>query len=79
MFKGVDVNGENRHPLYAKLAYAAPTAVAPEEWFLRAYGKRPRAALSGRYSVELRKIPDYRDGEVAQRFSPDMTPRKILS
>jgi glutathione peroxidase len=26
----VDVNGENRHPLYRKLIAAAPKAVAPE-------------------------------------------------
>ena len=30
MFSKIDVNGEHRHPLYAKLVAAAPTAVAPE-------------------------------------------------
>ncbi len=41
MFSKIDVNGENRHPLYAKLVAAAPTAVAPEaQWLLRAYGQQ---------------------------------------
>ncbi len=64
MFSKIDVNGEKRHPLYAKLIAAAPKAVAAgRQRFLRAYGQqRPCAALSGRHSVEFRKIPHQQTG-----------------
>ncbi|HAI50071.1 MAG TPA: glutathione peroxidase, partial [Enterobacteriaceae bacterium] len=43
MFSKIDVNGDNRHPLYQKLIDAAPTAVAPE-----ASGFYERMASKGR-------------------------------
>ncbi|TSJ51882.1 glutathione peroxidase [Atlantibacter subterranea] len=76
MFSKIDVNGENRHPLYQKLIDAAPTAVAPE-----ASGFYERMASKGRAPLYLddilwnfEKFLVGRDGQVVQRFSPDMTP-----
>lgn len=76
MFSKIDVNGENRHPLYQKLIDAAPTAVAPE-----ASGFYERMASKGRAPLypddilwNFEKFLVGRDGEIVQRFSPDMTP-----
>ena len=76
MFSKIDVNGENRHPLYQKLIDAAPTAVAPE-----ASGFYERMASKGRAPLypddilwNFEKFLVGRDGQVIQRFSPDMTP-----
>ncbi|WP_220265533.1 glutathione peroxidase [Enterobacter sp. Colony194] len=76
MFSKIDVNGENRHPLYQKLIDAAPTAVAPE-----ASGFYERMASKGRAPLypddilwNFEKFLVGRDGQVVQRFSPDMTP-----
>ena len=55
MFSKIDVNGENRHPLYAKLVAAAPLYPDDILW-------------------NFEKFLIGRDGEVVQRFSPDMTP-----
>ncbi|MDA3133543.1 glutathione peroxidase [Atlantibacter subterranea] len=76
MFSKIDVNGENRHPLYQKLIDAAPNAVAPE-----ASGFYERMASKGRAPLypddilwNFEKFLVGRDGQVVQRFSPDMTP-----
>lgn len=76
MFSKIDVNGEHRHPLYRKLIAAAPTAVAPE-----ASGFHERLASKGRAPLypddilwNFEKFLISRDGQVVQRFSPDMTP-----
>lgn len=76
LFSKIDVNGENRHPLYQKLIAAAPTAVAPES-----SGFYERMASKGRAPKEpgdilwnFEKFLIGRDGQVIQRFSPDMTP-----
>ncbi|KNC88791.1 glutathione peroxidase [Trabulsiella odontotermitis] len=71
-----DVNGENRHPLYQKLVKAAPTAVAPEgSGFYERMVSKGRAPL---YPDDIlwnfEKFLIGRDGQVIQRFSPDMTP-----
>ncbi len=76
MFSKIDVNGDNRHPLYAKLVAAAPTAVAPEEsGFYERMASKGRAPL---YPDDIlwnfEKFLIGRDGQVVQRFSPDMTP-----
>ena len=72
----IDVNGENRHPLYRKLIAAAPTAVAPE-----GSGLYERMVSKGRAPLypddilwNFEKFLIGRDGQVIQRFSPDMTP-----
>lgn len=72
----VDVNGENRHPLYRKLIAAAPKAVAPEgSGFYERMASKGRAPL---YPDDIlwnfEKFLIGRDGQVVQRFSPDMTP-----
>ncbi|WP_039058212.1 glutathione peroxidase [Enterobacter sp. Bisph1] len=80
MFSKVDVNGEARHPLYAKLVAAAPEAIAPQD-----SGFYERMASKGRAPKEpgdilwnFEKFLIGRDGSVIQRFSPDMTPEDPL-
>lgn len=75
MFSKIDVNGENRHPLYQKLIAAAPSAVAPQ-----ASGFYERMVSKGRAPLypddilwNFEKFLVGRDGNVVQRFSPDMT------
>lgn len=65
LFSKIDVNGEHRAPLYQKLIAAAPKAVAPEGsgFYERMASKRPGAAVCGRHSVELRKIPHRSPGQ----------------
>ncbi|WNN46244.1 MULTISPECIES: glutathione peroxidase [Winslowiella] len=76
MFSKIEVNGENRHPLYAQLVAAQPQAVAPEgSGFLErmtSKGRAPKAAGDILWNFE--KFLIGRDGKVVQRFSPDMTP-----
>ncbi|AXF65139.1 MULTISPECIES: glutathione peroxidase [unclassified Leclercia] len=76
MFSKVDVNGENRHPVYQKLVAAAPTAVAPEgSGFYERMASKGRAPLSlDDILWNFEKFLIGRDGNVIQRFSPDMTP-----
>ena len=76
LFSKIEVNGEHRHPLYRKLIAAAPTAVAPQS-----SGFYERMASKGRAPKEpgdilwnFEKFLIGRDGQVIQRFSPDMTP-----
>ena len=76
LFSKIDVNGEDRHPLYAKLIAAAPKAVAPEgSGFYERMASKGRAPL---YPDDIlwnfEKFLIGRDGQVVQRFSPDMTP-----
>lgn len=76
LFSKLEVNGENRHPLYKKLVAAAPTAIAPEgSGFLERMSSKGRApAQSGDILWNFEKFLVGRDGQVIQRFSPDMTP-----
>lgn len=76
MFSKIDVNGEARHPLYQQLIEAAPTAVAPaDSGFYARMASKGRAPL---YPDDIlwnfEKFLVGRDGQVLQRFSPDMTP-----
>jgi len=76
MFSKIDVNGEYRHPLYQQLIAAAPTAVAPESsGFYERLASKDRAPL---YPDDIlwnfEKFLIGRDGQVVQRFSPDMQP-----
>ena len=76
MFSKIEVNGEGRHPLYQKLIDAAPTAVAPaDSGFYERMASKGRAPL---YPDDIlwnfEKFLVGRDGQVLQRFSPDMTP-----
>jgi len=76
MFSKIDVNGDARHPLYQKLIAAAPTAVAPEQsGFYERLASKGRAPL---YPDDIlwnfEKFLIGRDGDVVQRFAPDMLP-----
>ena len=76
MFSKIDVNGEHRAPLYQKLIAAAPKAVAPEgSGFYERMASKGRAPL---YVDDIlwnfEKFLIDRQGNVIQRFSPDMTP-----
>ena len=76
LFSKIDVNGEHRAPLYQKLVAAAPKAVAPEgSGFYERMASKGRAPL---YVDDIlwnfEKFLLGKDGQVIQRFSPDMTP-----
>ena len=80
LFAKIDVNGEHRHPLYEKLVSAAPTAVAPQgSGFYERMASKGRAPL---YPDDIlwnfEKFLIGRDGQVIQRFSPDMTPEDAV-
>ncbi|WP_437611077.1 glutathione peroxidase [Erwinia sp. V71] len=76
MFSKIEVNGANRHPLYAQLTAAQPQAIAPEgSGFLErmvSKGRAPKA--TGDILWNFEKFLIDREGNVVQRFSPDMAP-----
>lgn len=76
MFSKLEVNGEDRHPLYQKLVAAAPHAVAPEgSEFLERMSNKGRAPVhTGDILWNFEKFLIGRDGQVIGRFSPDMKP-----
>lgn len=76
LFSKIDVNGEHRHPFYQKLIGARPAAVAPEgSGFLKRMSSKGHGTL---YPDDIlwnfEKFLIGRDGNVIQRFSPDMSP-----
>lgn len=80
MFSKIDVNGPQRHPLYTQLVAAQPEALAPPE-----SGFRERMVSKGRAPKQrgdilwnFEKFLIDRQGNVVQRFSPDMTPDDAL-
>ncbi|UXY09113.1 glutathione peroxidase [Kosakonia sp. ML.JS2a] len=76
MFSKIEVNGEARHPLYKKLIAAAPVAVAPEGsgFYERMESKGRAPKEPGDILWNFEKFLIGRDGQLIQRFSPDMTP-----
>ncbi|MBL5859725.1 glutathione peroxidase [Serratia fonticola] len=76
MFAKIEVNGEGRHPLYRELIAAQPEAVVPEgSGFLERMSSKGRAPKhTGDILWNFEKFLIGRDGQVIQRFSPDMTP-----
>ncbi|WP_299996236.1 glutathione peroxidase [uncultured Cedecea sp.] len=76
MFSKIEVNGEGRHPLYQQLTTAQPVAVAPEGsvFFERMSSKGRAPKNPGDILWNFEKFLISRNGEVIQRFSPDMTP-----
>ncbi|WP_447888867.1 glutathione peroxidase [Serratia fonticola] len=80
MFAKIEVNGEGRHPLYRELIAAQPQAVAPEgSGFLERMSSKGRAPKhTGDILWNFEKFLIGRDGQVIQRFSPDMTPEDPL-
>ncbi|CAM3880726.1 glutathione peroxidase [Serratia silvae] len=76
MFAKIEVNGEGRHPLYRELIAVQPEAVVPEgSGFLERMSSKDRAPKhTGDILWNFEKFLIGRDGQVIQRFSPDMTP-----
>ena len=76
MFGKIEVNGEHRHPLYQQLTRIQPHALAPEGsgFFERMSSKGRAPKQPGDILWNFEKFLISRDGEVIQRFSPDMTP-----
>ncbi|HAK34462.1 MAG TPA: glutathione peroxidase [Pantoea sp.] len=71
-----DVNGPARHPLYTQLVAAQPEAVRPEgSGFYERMASKGRAPKApGDILWNFEKFLIDREGNVVQRFSPDMTP-----
>ena len=76
MFSKIEVNGENRHPLYQQLTSTQPNAQTPEgsDFFERMSSKGRAPKHPGDILWNFEKFLISRNGEVIQRFSPDMTP-----
>ena len=76
LFTKLRINSEPRHPLYAALIAAQPLAVASGDPRLRdtlsKHQLLPKADTDVMWNFE--KFLIGRDGQVVQRFSPDMTP-----
>jgi glutathione peroxidase len=76
LFSKIEVNGEGRHPLYKALTAAKPQAVKPEgsEFYQRLASKGREPVKPENILWNFEKFLIGRDGEVLQRFAPDMTP-----
>ena len=76
MFAKLNINSEPRHPLYAQLIEAQPTATTPDNSDFReklaAYKLLPKQASDVLWNFE--KFLVDRNGQVIGRFAPDMTP-----
>lgn len=69
MFAKVDVKGPGQHPIYRLLTQAQPTRIV-------APGKGARPGSEIRWNFE--KFVIGRDGSVAARFDPDVTPQEEI-
>lgn len=80
LFSKIEVNGANRHPLYQALIAAQPTALAPQgsEFMARRISKDQGPKQPGDILWNFEKFLIGRDGQVIQRFAPDMTPEDPL-
>ncbi|MFC0227111.1 glutathione peroxidase [Serratia aquatilis] len=76
MFAKIEVNGPNRHPLYQALIEEQPKAIEPagSEFFERMKSKGRAPKQVGDILWNFEKFLVGRDGQVVQRFSPDITP-----
>lgn len=75
LFAKADVTGPGKQPLYAALTEAAPTKQGPAQEFrdrLKGYGMTPTEDPEVLWNFE--KFVIGRDGEVAARFVPGVTP-----
>lgn len=74
MFSKISVAGEDKHPLYAALTDAEPTAEGTDTFreHLKGYGMTPNPEPEVLWNFE--KFLIGRDGDVVARFSPDMAP-----
>lgn len=76
MFSKIEVNGEGRHPLYQALIAAQPEATKPEgsEFYQRLASKGREPVKPDNILWNFEKFLVGRDGQVIQRFAPDLTP-----
>jgi glutathione peroxidase len=75
MFSKISVVGEDQHPLYAALTSAVPRAEGDPDAFrdrLRGFGMTPNEDPDVLWNFE--KFLVGRDGSVAKRFAPTVTP-----
>ena len=76
MFAKLNINSAPRHPLYAQLIEAQPSATMPDNSDFReklaGYKLLPKQASDVLWNFE--KFLVDRNGQVIGRFSPDMTP-----
>ena len=76
LFEKTQINSDPRHPLYAALIAARPASVAPADSDLRAklaeYKLLPENDSDVLWNFE--KFLVDRNGQVIQRFAPDVTP-----
>lgn len=76
LFEKTQINSEPRHPLYAALIAAQPASVAPADSDLRVqlaeYKLLPQNDSDVLWNFE--KFLVDRNGQVIQRFAPDVTP-----
>ncbi len=75
MFSKISVVGEDQHPLYAELTSAVPQAEGDPDAFrerLRGFGMTPNENPDVLWNFE--KFLIGKDGTVARRFAPTMTP-----
>jgi glutathione peroxidase len=72
MFEKIVVKGPGIHPLYQTLTTTAPQATAPANSKLA--GKLPKAGDPADVMWNFEKFLIGRDGKIAARFTPDMTP-----
>jgi glutathione peroxidase len=75
MFSKISVKGSDQHPLYQALTSAAPRAEGDPDGFrerLRGFGMTPSEDPDILWNFE--KFLVGRDGKVAQRFAPTVTP-----
>lgn len=74
MFSKISVAGERKHPLYAELVARSPKTEDSERFReeLKGYGMTPNPDPEVLWNFE--KFLIARDGKVAARFSPDVTP-----
>lgn len=75
MYEKISVVGPDKHPLYAALTEAAPTAAGDAEGFrerLRGYGMTPNPEPEVLWNFE--KFLIGRDGNVVGRFAPTTAP-----
>ncbi|WP_413730406.1 glutathione peroxidase [Sodalis sp. RH22] len=77
MFSKIEVNGEQRHPLYRALIAAKPTAIKPQgsAFYERLAGKGRAPKQPQDILWNFEKFLVGRDGTVLERFAPDMTPQ----
>jgi len=75
MFSKIAVTGEEQHPLYRALTAAVPRATESGQGFrekLARYGMTPKSESDVLWNFE--KFLIARDGTVAGRFTPEITP-----